>query len=952
MDVVSVAGLTVSEHDLGLLLEREREVAAIERLLDGAASGRGQLAVVEGPPGIGKTTLLRAAESLARGRGLTVLAARGSPLERDFSFGLVRSLFERLLLGEGQGPLFAGAASLARRALAPSDEGDGLAREDASHATLHGLYWLTANLASRTPLLLSIDDCHWADAPSLRYLAHLGARLDGVPALVLVAARTGDPEAESELVLSLLSLSTREPLRPGPLGPEAAAELVRSLLGREATDRFCRACHAATGGNPLLLRTLAASVAAEGCAPTDDAAARVTSFGAEGVARVLEGQLVRLPPGSERLLQALAVLGSNPPLRHVARLSGLELEEAAAVADALRGASILSPGELDFAHPILGAAIAERMGAESRALAHARAAELLASESAPPDRLAVHLLHTHPRADSGVVAALRSAAALAAERGAPETAAVYLRRALEEPPAPAQRGPLSLELGLALLAARRDADAIPLLVEAVPAIEPPERAGAALLAGRALGLVGRFEEAAAVLESALGEAAARTEVELLVEAELIAGSWLLAARARAADARVRRYREELAPEGAGRDLMLVLLAARRLREACPPAAGWALLDRALASGAVFREESLVVAWAMMTLVCTDRLDEAEQICGALMREGERLGSAYLVAHLSFPRAFSAHRRGELRRAQEDARWGLEQKLARNVGEGRAWHLAPLLGALVDQGDLEGAELALTTAQVPARPSEQLGWALVLEARGRLRLAQGRPGEAVADLREAGRRFESLGWSHPGLVTWRGEAARALARLGEHDEAERLAAEQLELARASALDRPLGVALLAAGAIAPRRRAIPLLLEAVTVLERTPAKLELARAHVDLGSNLRREGKRVAAREHLRRGLELAHRAAARPLADLARAELLAAGGRPRRPVFTGVEALTASELRVAGLAAEGLTNREIAERLFVTERTVETHLRHVFQKLDISSRRELPAELAPAPRGA
>jgi DNA-binding CsgD family transcriptional regulator len=542
-----------------------------------------------------------------------------------------------------------------------------------------------------------------------------------------------------------------------------------------------------------------------------------------------------------------------------------------------------------------------------------------------------------------VVTTLRSAAAVAADRGAPESAALYLQRALEEPPPPALRGPVQIELGLAQLAARRDAEAMPLLAEAVAAIDPPERARAALLAGRSLGLVGRFEEAAAILESGLPSRPVEDDTERLVEAELLGNAWLLAERVPAA---LERVRPDDAPAGVARDLMLVNHAVRELRDARPAGAAWELLDRALAAGALLREESIVVAWTMMALVWTDRFDEADQICTELVRAGEQRGSAYLVAHLSFPRAFVASLRGELRQAEADARFGLEQKLAQGLSDGRAFHLVPLLNALVDQGDLEGAELALAGANVPARPAEQLGWALVLEARGRLRLAQHRPEEALADLLEAGRRWESLAWNHPGLTVWRTEAARALVRLGDQEASSRLAAEQLELARATLLPRPIGTAALAAGMVATPRPSLRLLQEAVELLERTQAKLELARALVELGAGLRREGKRVAAREKLRRGLELAHRAGARPLAEHARAELVAAGARPRRPVFTGVDALTASELRVARLAADGLTNREVAERLFVTERTVETHLRHVFHKLDISNRLELPGAFA------
>lgn len=248
--------------------------------------------------------------------------------------------------------------------------------------------------------------------------------------------------------------------------------------------------------------------------------------------------------------------------------------------------------------------------------------------------------------------------------------------------------------------------------------------------------------------------------------------------------------------------------------------------------------------------------------------------------------------------------------------------------------------------VPDDPPAQLGWALLVEARGRLRLAQGRPAEALDDLLDAGRRFEALHWSQPTLVQWRLDAARALVELGDVPHAARLATEHLDLARVTGLRRPIGLATLALAATASRTEAVTLLRDAVALLEPTPARLELGRAHVELGAALRRNGKRVDAQEHLRRGLELAHRAGAAPLAARAREELIAAGGRPRRAVFSGVEALTASELRVARLAVEGATNREIAQRLFVTQKTVETHLRHVFQKLDVRTREELPRELA------
>jgi DNA-binding NarL/FixJ family response regulator len=189
-------------------------------------------------------------------------------------------------------------------------------------------------------------------------------------------------------------------------------------------------------------------------------------------------------------------------------------------------------------------------------------------------------------------------------------------------------------------------------------------------------------------------------------------------------------------------------------------------------------------------------------------------------------------------------------------------------------------------------------------------------------------------------------------LGDHESAERLAEEELQLARPFGTPRALGVALRAAGVVTGGDRGALLLREAIDTLERGDATLERARALADLGAMLRRRNRRTDARDLLREALDAAHRAGARPLAEYAETELRATGARPRRVVLAGLESLTASERRIAELASEGLTNREIAQTLFVTTRTVEGHLTSIFRKLQVDSRSELPAALAagiPAP---
>jgi DNA-binding CsgD family transcriptional regulator len=943
--VARLADAVLGDSDLASLRERERELAVLERRLADAEAGRGRLVVVEGPAGIGKTALLAAGRTLAEARGVTVLAARGAPLERDFSYGGVRQLFEPFLVasgGAGSGELLTGAAALAMRAFADEQPSLRFSPQDASFSTLHGLYWLTANLGSREPLLLLLDDCHWLDAASLRFLVHLGARLDELGVLVVATVRSGDRASAPELLDGLLTLAT-ETMRPSPLGARAAACIVREQLGT-ATDSFCRACHAATGGNPLLLRALVGSFIAEGGEPGDAAAASVTEFGAGSVARLLARRLAFLPVGADAFVRALAVLGDGVPLRHVAALAELEFEQAAGLADALRAASVLaSSAELTFAHPIVRAAADETIGSEQRALSHARAAELLAEEGAPPDRLALHLLHAHPRGDARVVDTMRAAARVAATRGAPDTAATYLRRALHEPAPRASRGHVLLELGLAEMTARRDPRAIEDLCQAVALIQVrSERAAAALRAGRVLGAGGQFREASAILGCV-------PDPDLRIDAELAANGLQLASETPAALIRLAHYRDADPPTGPGKHLMHVMLAHRSLLAGDPCSIASDLLDRALAGSGLVGEESLVVIYAAMDLVLVDRLDDAERLCTACIEEGRRRGSLTIVSNFAFPRAFCWLRRGRLRDAEADGRLAFEGKLAAVPRSecGPPWALAPLVGALAELGDLTGAEEALALLDASdGQPPEILAWAFLLEARGRLRVAQGRLREGLDDLREAGARWERLSCDRSPIPRWREDAALALAHLGESDQARRLAVEQLELARTTGLPRAVGAATRVAGAVAPRADGIPLLREAAGLLAQAPATLELARALLELGAALRREGHRVEARHHLRQCLELAHRAGAAPLAARAREELLAAGGRPRKPVFTGVEALTASELRVARLAAEGRTNRQIAESLFVTQRTVETHLRHAFQKLDIASRDDIRAALA------
>ncbi|MFD6827054.1 AAA family ATPase, partial [Streptomyces sp. NPDC060085] len=240
------------------LLERETESEVIATALKDATQGSGGLLVVEGPAGIGKTRLLAELRSQAAGLGLGVARARGVELERDFTYGVVRQLFEPLLAtadADVLETLWQAPAVQAQEVFAAADAA--VAGPVGDFAVLHGLFWLTANACQDRPLLMVIDDLQWCDVPSLRYLAYLLPRIQDLGLLVAAAVRTGEPATDERLLTQITADANIATLRPGPLSARAADRLLRQALPGEPDEAFTQACHLASGGNPLLLRELA-----------------------------------------------------------------------------------------------------------------------------------------------------------------------------------------------------------------------------------------------------------------------------------------------------------------------------------------------------------------------------------------------------------------------------------------------------------------------------------------------------------------------------------------------------------------------------------------------------------------------------------------------------------------------------------------------------------------------
>jgi ATP/maltotriose-dependent transcriptional regulator MalT len=920
-----------------LLLERWEELTRIEAALAEARDGRGRLVVVEGPAGIGKTTLLAEARTAAAGAGMQVLSARATELERDFSFGIVRQLLEPVPV-EAQAGAGAAAGLLGLPSVAPVDS-----HVDPSFVILHGLYWLCANLAAARPLCIVVDDAHWADAASLRFLAFLITRLEELDIALVVATRPCEEGVDPGLLAAVKSDPSADVIHLPPLTREAVAQLVESRLG-EADRVFVDAVFRATRGTPFLVRELVEALSERGTPATPEAARQVERIGARTVGRSIRLRLRRLPEHARRLAQALAVLEQSD-LLVAARLAGLDELEGADAAELLVTAGILEPGRpLRFIHPIVRSGLYAELTSAERAEGHRAAARLLAERPGASESVAEHLLATDPAADDWVVERLVAAARDAARNGAPESAVVYLRRVIVEPPTAAQQHGLLLELGTAEASAGLDGWVEHLKEAVALAPDAEASAAAAIVLGRALNRAQRFAEAVEVLDRAAAALdSTDSELALKLEAGAVVIGMSDPVTAPSMKSRGRALRERAAVDPSESPELLAVASFISILRNEPAEVGAALATRALSAGRGPGFSSALFARATLSLLWAERYDQVRPLLDGSIAESRTAGDSSGLAAGLANRAWLALRRGDLTAAEADARTALTELPSPPMY--RVLNGGVLVGALVEQGELDEAERVIESLGAEVERRSITAAALRL-ARGRLRVEQGRIADGLDDFHAVGDLLTRASVTCPSYVPWRSDAALAALMLGERRGAERLALEELELARTFGTPRAVGVAARAAGLVAGGDRGAALLREAVHSFEQGEAPLERARALADLGALLRRRNHRVEARELLREALDAAHRSGAKRLAEYAETELRATGARPRRVVLTGVESLTASERRIAELAGQGLTNREIAQMLFVTARTVEGHLTSVFRKLQLDSRNSLPAALA------
>lgn len=938
------------------MFEREAELELLAGMVEAALGGRGSCVCVEGPPGIGKTSLLTAASGLGHERGMRVLDARGGELEREFPFGVVRQLFEATVVGledDARERVVDAAAALAAPAFgfALAKRG-GMPTSDPASATLHGLFWLTSNLSADRPLLLAVDDAQWADGASLQFLVYLARRLVGLSVALIVAIREGGQRDWIAPLAELASTASRCVVRPGGLSASAVGSVLERVSGVVADSAATVAVHRATGGNPFLVSELAGVLAADGVPLDSDVAEHVAALAPRTVSRSIMVRLASLAPAAGPVLRAVAILGEHAELRHLAALAGVDRRTAAVAAGQLVRGGLLRDGlPVAFAHPILRSTVYVDMSAAERADLHARAAGVLADTGAEPDLVAGQLLRAAPTGEARVVGRLREAAGAAVARGAAETAVAYLRRALAEPVDVDQRPAVLHELGRAETLIGEPAAVEHLRQARALARDPVQRARYALDLAGSLLYVGEWPEVLDLLAVATEELGDRDESLRLRLTGLQLGLGHHPSYAAQLDRELPGFLALARSENPeARALRLYLALMLSVRAGDTELAG-DLVTAGLDGDAFLRAESsasLAAANAVHTLVYLDRLNQARTAAEGLLADARARGSVMGFVNGIGTRALTFLRAGALADAEADARAAVALTREHGIFLVEPFVVAYLAGVLLERGELAEAEVLVDEVTVPDGFRSLPCWPTLLEARARVRLARGKRSSAIAIWGEVGEIWDRSHVCNPNVSSWRSELALLLAE-DDPAAARSLVDQELALARRAGSSRAVGIVLRARGRLTGGEAGLEDLAAAASALERSPAMLEHARALTDLGAALRRCNRRAEARISLARASEIAHRCGARVLTDRAQAELRATGARPRRFALAGAEALTATEQRVANLAAAGLSNREIAQQLFVTVNTVESHLRHAYLKLGVHSRGELPAALSREP---
>ncbi len=925
------------------LVERESELAVIGRAIAAAEGGTGQTIVVEAPAGLGKTALLDAAEQQARAAGWLVRRAAHGPRERHFPYGIVRTLLEaplndmdsaereQALAGRGRA-----AARLLLHGESPPDE--------AAIAIGHSVVWLCAALADRRPMALLVDDAQWADPESLKVLSYLARRISDVPILLFVTARAFLTDWDPDAVGMLGGVEGAVVLTPQPLSRGGTGEVVRRGAPG-APAEHCDRCHASAAGNPWLVIELARQLALGGPDALDDPATHGLPLSPDARLR-FRRRLADLSPANRAVIDALAILGRDADHHTVSTIVGPGAGDITAARGWLAAFGICAPDRWRLAHPLLRAAVLAEITPFERERLHREAARVLQEDGAPEEVVVWHLLRCGPAQDGASSAVLQRAATQAAEGGDPERAATLVARALDERAPGDDRAAILALLGTTAFHAGKDAHHV--LHQAL-AVSGDEETRVEIL--QRLGALQAIQPTGASLGGVL-QAGEQVEgdPELERAAEMAALDALLTHTDRHAEraSRVLAIDPQAVPAGELRACALAHRAWLGAETGMFDASTCAELAQAALAGDVLlslADRRAGFHLCVRVLLVTDRIEEAEQAIDALRGAAQEQGSAVLTAMAAWYAGELALCVGRLADAGREATRVLE--LLPEAGLVTAAATEVLVWSLAERGDVATAHDVLRRR--PEMWEGSHGWETgVRHARACVFLAEGDYERAADCAREVGARRLAQGRGNPAWTPWRSTLAMALAHLGRLDEAIAVADENVALAHAFGAPTPLMTALLARTVCEPpgEQRAA----RAAAALEiQAPSVIERVQLQIELGSMLVRLGRRVEARDALQPAFATADAAGAVILAERARRELVASGLRPRKAALDGVASLTPRQAQVCGLAAGGKSNREIAHELFLSVKTVETHLAASYEKLGVTGRGEMVSALAASP---
>jgi DNA-binding CsgD family transcriptional regulator len=898
------------------LLGRKRELAVLAELLDGARAGRGGVLVLRGEPGVGKTALLEyAVEGEPEFR---VARTFGVEAEMELPFAAVQQLCSPFM-------------SFSERLPQPQQDALGVAfglrPGPAPDRFLVGLavLGLLAEVAEEQTLACAVDDAHWLDSASARTLGFVARRLVAEKIALVFATRESGG-----------ALAGLPELHVGPLGSRDARALLDSVLPTRLDERVLGRIVAETHGNPLALLELPRGLTATqlaggfGLPTTVSLSASIE----EGYAR----RLAKLPSDSRRLLLVAAADPVGDPALVWRAAERLGIPESAADAVESEQLLALSP-QVAFRHPLVRSAVYRSAEPSSRREVHRALAEATDPEI-DPDRRAWHRAQAATRPDEGVAAELERSAQRAHARGGLAAAAAFLERAVALSPDPARRARRALiaaetkfqagaldeaadlleiaELGAAAdeflsahahllraqvaFASRRGSDAAPLLLAAareLKAVDPSlaratylEAMSAATFAGRLIHGGGLVEISEAALAGPPPERPRPSDL-------LLHGLAVQATEGYAAGAPV---------------LKEALGAFQRDADLSPNHARW-LWFASLIALYMWDDD----AW---TVLFTRQVELARRT-GALPALAFALGTGTTVYAFFGELRTAALLEEEHRAASEAA--GIASNPVPRLGlaslRGREAEFAELVRTAVSEAEARGEGIALTTAEFLS---------------GGLYNGLGRYEAALAAVLPAERFYTE------GTAIWAlSELIEAAVRCGQPERARRAFERVQETTRAAGTDWALGIEARLRALLSDGDEADELYMDAIRRLERTRIRVQLARTHLLYGEWLRRERRRLDAREQLRTAHEFFRDAGVDAFAERARLELEATGERARRRTVDTLDQLTPQETQIARLAAQGETNRAIAARLFISASTVEYHLRKAFRKLGVKSRVQL-----------